>query len=349
MAPSAYSRRHNPVGYILAGLIVAGAVTAGWVYLKRAESNPLSEDAVLTANIVNIASTVPGRIVTLEVAENQKVAKGDLLFAIDPVPYRLAVEQARADLMIAEAARDSQKRTISAEQSNAVVADQQVTRARTNLALAEQTLARLLPLLPKGYVTAQQVDDARTARDDARTSLSQAIKQAEAAGSLVSTLDASEALVASRRAALAIAERGLANTEIRAPHAGRVVGLAIASGEIVVPGQSVFTLIDTDAWFASASFRETELPAIEVGDCARVYALADRSIPISGRVEGIGWGVVSEDLLNLPRGLPYVPKSLNWVRIAQRFPVRIRLLDPPENLMRMGASAVAIVHHGERC
>lgn len=349
MAPSAYSRRHNPVGYVLAGLIISGAVAAGWVYLKRAETNPLSEDAVLTANIVNIASTVPGRIVTLEVTENQKVAKGDLLFVIDPVPYRLAVEQARADLMIAEAARDSQKRTISAEQSNAVVADQQVIRARTNLALAEQTLARLLPLLSKGYVTAQQVDDARTARDDARTSLSQAIKQAEAAASLVSTLDASEALVASRRAALAIAERGLANTEIRAPHDGRVVGLAVATGEIVAPGQSVFTLIDTDAWFASASFRETELPAIAVGDCARVYALADRSVPIAGRVEGIGWGVVSEDLLNLPRGLPYVPKSLNWVRIAQRFPVRIRLQDPPESLMRMGASAVAIVHHGERC
>lgn len=349
MAPSAYTHRRSLVGSAIGAVIIIGAIAAGWIYLRHSRDNPLSEDAVLTASIVNMASTVPGRIVTLTVAENQKVAKGDLLFSIDPEPYRLAVEQARADLKIAEATHDAQKRTISAERSNAAIAGEQITRARTNLALAEQTLARLTPLLPKGYVTAQQVDDARTARDDARTSLAQAVKQAEAADSLVSTLDGSQALVEARRAALAIAERSLANTEVRAPHDGRVVGLSISTGEIVVPGQSIFTLVNTDAWYASASFRETELPAIVVGDCARVYALADRSAPIRGTVEGIGWGVISTDTLNLPRGLPYVPKSLNWVRIEQRFPVRIRLLDPPEDLMRVGASAVAIVHHGERC
>ncbi|MBS7544062.1 multidrug transporter subunit MdtN [Ancylobacter oerskovii] len=349
MAASAYSHRRSLFGSSIAALIIVGAVGAGWRYLDMAEDRPLSEDAVLTANVVNIASTVPGRIVTLAVAENQKVAKGDLLFTVDPEPYRLAADQARADLKIAEATRDGQRRTIAAEQSNAAIAGEQITRARTNLALAEQTLARLTPLLPKGYVTAQQVDDARTARDDARTSLAQAVKQAEAADSLVSTLDASEALVEARLAALAIAERSLANTEVRAPHDGRVVGLTTATGQIVAPGQSVFTLIDTSNWYASASFRETELPAIAVGDCARVYALADRSVAIAGTVQGVSWGVISEDVLNLPRALPYVPKSLNWVRIQQRFPVRIRLIDPPENLMRIGASAVAIVHRGERC
>ncbi|GAB4068498.1 multidrug transporter subunit MdtN [Ancylobacter sonchi] len=349
MAASAYSHRRSLFGSSVAALIIVGAVFAGWRYLDMAEDRPLSEDAVLTANIVNIASTVPGRIVTLAVAENQKVAKGDLLFTVDPEPYRLAADQARADLKIAEATRDGQRRTIAAEQSNAAIAGEQINRARTNLALAEQTLARLTPLLPKGYVTAQQVDDARTARDDARTSLAQAVKQAEAADSLVSTLDASEALVEARRAALAIAERSLANTEVRAPHDGRVVGLTTTTGQIVAPGQSVFTLIDTSNWYASASFRETELPAIAVGDCARVFALADRSVSIAGTVQGISWGVISEDVLNLPRALPYVPKSLNWVRIQQRFPVRIRLIDPPEDLMRIGASAVAIVHHGERC
>ncbi|MFK8252103.1 multidrug transporter subunit MdtN [Ancylobacter terrae] len=349
MARSAYSRSSSLVGTSIAALIIIGAIALGGLYLKRADDNPLSEDAVLTASIVNIASSVAGRIVTLDVSENQKVAKDQLLFTLDATPYRLAVEQARAELRMAEAAQNAQQRAIDAERSNAIIADQQIARARTNLALAEQTLARLTPLLPKGYVTAQQVDDARTARDDARTSLAQAEKQAQAAASLVSTLDGTEALVEARRAALALAERGLADTEVRAPHEGRVVGLTVSTGEIVAPGQSVFTLIDTQAWFASASFRETELASIEVGDCARVFVLADRSLPLRGRVEGIGWGVLSEGLLNVPRGLPYVPKSLNWVRIAQRFPVRIRLIDPPESLMRMGASAVAIVHHGERC
>ena len=176
MAPSAYSHRRSLLGTSIAALIIIAAIAAGWLYFHRAQSRPLSEDAVLTASIVHMAATVPGRIITLAVTENQKVAKGELLFALDPEPFRLAVEQARADLKIAEATRDAQKRTISAEQSNAVIAAEQVTRARANLALAEQTLNRLTPLLPKGYVTAQQVDDARTARDDARTSLAQSIK-----------------------------------------------------------------------------------------------------------------------------------------------------------------------------
>ncbi|MBR0648308.1 multidrug transporter subunit MdtN [Roseomonas terrae] len=349
MAPSAYVRRRSLRGALIAAAIVAGAILLGWLYLQQAAEHPLSEDAVLTASVVHIASSVPGRIVTLAVTENQKVGRGELLFSIDPEPFRLVVQQARADLAIAEAARDGQRRTISAEQSNAAIATEQVVRARTNLALAEQTLARLSPLLRPGYVTAQQVDDARTARDDARTTLNQALRQSEAASILVSTLDASEALVAARRAALAIAERSLANTEIRAPHDGRVVGLTVATGEMVAPGQSVFTLIDTGVWYASASFRETELHSIAVGDCARVYALANRNVIIGGTVTGIGWGIMSEDVVNLPRSLPYVPKSLNWVRIVQRFPVRIRLIDPPEELMRVGASAVAIVDRGERC
>ena len=349
MAKSAYARKYTTVGVIIALVIVVGAVLSGRWYVQRAEDNPMSEDAVLTASLVNVAATIAGRVVAIAVADNQRVAEGDLLFALDPEPYALAVAQVRADLRLAEATRDAQRRTISAEQSNAVVASQQVQRARANLALAEATLARLLPLAPKGYVTAQQVDDARTARDDAQTSLDQALGQAEAADALVTTLDASEALVAARRAALAIAERELAATEVRAPHDGLVVGLTVSTGEIVAPGQSLFTLIDTEHWYASATFPETELSRILIGDCASVYVLADRSRPVVGRVESIGWGVISEDLVNLPRGVPYVPKSLKWVRIIQRFPVRIRLDNPPANLMRVGASAVAVVRHGEGC
>lgn len=347
--PSAYARKRSPLGVIVAVAILAATAVAGWVWLRQGETNPMSEDAVLSADVVNVAATVPGRVIAIGVAENQRVAQGDLLFALDPEPYRLVVAQAKADLALAEATRDAQRRTIAAEQANAAVAGRQIERARTNLALAEATLARLLPLAPKAYVTAQQVDDARTARDDARTSLDQALRQAEAAEALVSTLDASEALVAARRAALAIAEHDLAATEVRAPHDGLVVGLTAATGEIVAPGQSLFTLIDATAWRAAATFPETELARIAPGDCALVYVLADRSRPVTGRVEGIGWGVVSEDLVNLPRGVPYVPKSLNWVRIVQRFPVRIALEDPPADLMRVGASAVAVVRHGRAC
>ncbi|WP_415659447.1 multidrug transporter subunit MdtN [Roseateles sp.] len=330
-------------------LAVAAVAVFGWRYVRTAELNPLSQDAVLTADVVNIAAAVPGRIASFGVVENGTVRQGETLFALDPLTYRLQVEQARADLRIAEAALSDRERTIAAERSNAVIAREQVSRARANQDLAVKTLARLEALRPKGYVSAQQVDDAATARRDAEVSLRQALLQEEAARVLVSDAAAAAALVEARRAALALAERALAETTFRAPFDGKVVGLSTAAGEYVLPGQSIFTLIDTGAWFASAAFVETELPGIAVGNCATVYVLADRVLPIRGRVEGIGWGVMSDVAITLPRGMPIVPKSLDWVRVAQRFPVRIHLIDPPDDLMRIGASATATVHRGTRC
>ncbi len=346
-AAKAHSRRS--LGILVSVVVLVAAAAFGWRYFHNAALNPLSQDAVLTAEVVNVAAAVPGRIASVGVVDNGTVRKGELLLALDPTVYRLQVDQARADLQIAEAAYADRQRAVSAAQSNAIIAREQVTRARSNLALATQTLARLEALRPKGYVSAQQVDDAATAKRDAEISLKQALEQQSAADVLVSDAAAAKALVDARRAALALAERALADTEVRAPFDGKVVGLSTGPGEYVLPGQSIFTLINSEAWFASAAFLETELPGIAVGNCATVFALADRTLALRGRVEGIGWGVASEELINLPRKMPIVPKTLDWVRIAQRFPVRIRLLDPPPALMRVGASATATVHHGSSC
>nr|WP_255720275.1 multidrug transporter subunit MdtN [Acuticoccus kalidii] len=317
--------------------------------MRKAERNPLSHEAVLSATVVHIAPTVAGRIVELPVRENQAVKKGDILFRVDPQTYRLAYEQTASDLAMAEAALADRHREIRAETQNAAIAQEQVARARENLALATQTLDRLLPLQPKGYVSAQEVDTARTARRDAEISLAESLRQAEAADTLVGDPAVAAALVEARKAALAIAEHELESTIVRAPHDGRVAGLTIGTGEFVVPGEAVFTLIDTSSWFASATFIETELGRIGIGNCATVYALADRRTPIRGRVEGTGWGVISQDVVNIPTALPLVPRSLDWVRVAQRFPVRIHLEDPPASLMRVGGSATVTVHDDTDC
>ncbi|QPC43003.1 multidrug transporter subunit MdtN [Kaustia mangrovi] len=349
MALSLKARSARIAGVAISVAIIAGAAALGYRSYRVSSANPMSDDVTLGADVVHIAPSIAGRIGTIAVRENDLVEKGEVLLTLDDRAFKLAVDQARADLAIAEAAQNDKSRTIRAEQANAAIAAEQVERARANLELATQTLERLLPMQPKGYVSAQQIDDARTAKRDAEVSLNEALRQAEAAEALVSDEEAAEALVRARRAALAIAEHELANTVIRAPHDGRVVGLTVSAGEYVLPGQSVFTLIDTGAWFASAAYTETTLPDIAVGNCATVYALADRKREIEGVVEGIGWGVSSKDQINLPSTLPIVPKSLDWVRVQQRFPVRIRLIDPPAELMRVGASAVSIVHHDERC
>ncbi|MCP5433815.1 MAG: multidrug transporter subunit MdtN [Alphaproteobacteria bacterium] len=314
-----------------------------------AARRPTTDDASIDADVVHIAPSVGGRIVEIAVTENERVEKGQLLFQIDAVPYRLAVDQAKADLSIATAQLETQRRILSTQRSNATVAADQTRTAEANFELATRTVERLRPLAAKGYIPKQQLDQAEVAARDAATALSQSQEHQSAAQAAIDTEEGAAALVRARQSALALAERQLEDTTVRAPHDGLVVGLTVSSGEFVAPGQSLFTMINTEEWFAIGNFKETDLRSIEPGDCATVYAMTDRRAPIGGIVQGIGWGVLGEGRVNLPRSVPYVERSLNWVRVAQRFPVRVRLEDPPQGLMRLGASAVIEVKHGAEC
>jgi multidrug efflux system membrane fusion protein len=341
--------RRSPLGKLISLAIIAAAF---WVVLD-VERNitlfPSTDDATIDADVVHVAAAVGGRIIEIAVTENAQVAKGDLLFQIDPVPHRLAVAQTQADLGIAEAALETQKRIVSTQTSNYAIAKDQTQRAETNYELAGRTVERLRPLAAKGYVPTQQLDQAQVAQHDAATSLEQAKEQEAAALKAIDTLAGAEANVRARQAALAIAQRGLEDTTVRAPHDGRVVGLTVLSGETVIPSQALFTLVATDEWFAVANFRETQLKEIAIGDCVTVYSMIDRRQPMKGIVQGIGSGVLDEERINLPRSLPLVERSLNWVRVAQRFPVRIRIENPLPQLTRLGASAVVEVRHGAAC
>jgi multidrug efflux system membrane fusion protein len=343
------SRPHSPLGKLLSLAILAVAIALVFYALHRSALLPSTDAATIDADIVHVAASVGGRIISIPVAENARVSEGDLLFQIDPVPYQLAVAQAEADLAIAEAALATQQRVLSTQRSAATVAQEQTQRATANLELATRTVERLRPLAAKGYVPAQQLDQAQTAQRDAETSLQQAREQEVATARAVDTDEAAKATVLARRAALAIARRALENTTVRATQAGRVTGLTVLSGEVIAPSQTLFTLVGTEEWFAVANFREIDLAAIAPGDCATVFSMIDRREPIKGVVQGIGYGVLDTERVNLPRSLPYVERSLNWVRVAQRFPVRVRLENPPEKLMRLGASAVVEVKHGHAC
>jgi membrane fusion protein, multidrug efflux system len=342
-------RSHRPPAKLISLLIIAAGVGIGFYAMDRNARFPSTDDATIDADIVHVAAAVGGRIVDMPIAENVQVAKGDLLFQIDPIPHQLAVRQAQADLEFAEAALETQRRVLSTQRSAALVAKDQTQRATTNLDLAARTVERLRPLAAKGYVPVQQLDQAETAQRDAVTSLEQAREQEAAAVRAIDTDAAATATVRARQAALAIAQRALDDTTVRATHAGRIVGLTVSTGEMLAPSQAVFTLVNTEEWFAIGNFREFNLTVIAPGDCATVYSMINRTRPIKGVVQGIGSGVLDAERINLPRSVPYVERSLNWVRVAQRFPVRVRLEAPPPELMRLGASAIVEVQHGAEC
>ncbi|MGF6290137.1 multidrug efflux system membrane fusion protein [Paraburkholderia youngii] len=336
-------------GRLIAGAIILIGLAAAYFAYDRTTRFPSTDDATIDADVVHIATPVGGRIVRLAVQENQRVAQGDLLFEIDPVPYRLIVAQARADLELARAALETRRRTITGERANAAVAGDQASKAAHTYALATRNVERLTPLAAKGYVPTQQLDQAQVAQHEAGLSLSQAREQKQASAQTIGDDADAIAAVHAREAALALAQHNLDETVVRAPHNGYVTGLFVLAGETVAPNQSIFTLVHADEWFAVANFREGALSRIAPGDCATVYSMIDRSQPIHGKVVGISAGVSDTDRLNLPRSLPLVQSSVNWVRVAQRFPVRVLLDEPAERLVRVGASAIVEVRHGAAC
>jgi membrane fusion protein, multidrug efflux system len=188
------------------------------------------------------------------------------------------------------------------------------------LAQAQDTLHRLEPLLPHGFETAENVDKARTA---------------------VTTLQAQ------RQGAIAtinLEELHLSYCKVIAPFDGRVINLNISAGAHVTAGVPVFSLLDTTKWYVIANFREAEIRHMAPGTEAIVYLSSAPNQRFRGKVQGIGWAVKPEGEIDLPpSGVPYVKRELNWVRVAQRFPVRIEVENPDQNLFRMGASAVAII------
>lgn len=334
--------REQKIARFIGWGIIAATVLSIIVAAREVDQRPRTTAAEIEAPVMHISASVPGRVVEIKVANNAAVNRGDVVFAIDPAPYKLRVEQARAEVSAAESELAQGTRNLSGQHANAAVAQEQIKRAEENLALAESTLARLEPLLPRGFVTAQQVDQARTSRNDARISLDQALVQARGTSDVIGTLDTRQAQLDVARASLALAEYNLANTVVRTPFDGKITGFKLAVGEYLVTGQAVATLIDTANWEAVANFREVDLGNIKAGSKATVFVMTDQSIPLRGVVESVGWGVRSDETVVL-RGLPIVEKSLNWVRVARRYPVTVKLLDVPERLLRIGASAIVVV------
>jgi membrane fusion protein, multidrug efflux system len=333
------SAHRRSLGVLVSLIALVGVVVTGVLVTRRTNERPSTYDAYIQAYIVNMAPEVSGRIVELNVLDNQQVREGQVLFQIDPKPYQLRVDQARAAVQGLEAQLAVTTREVASQTSGAQAAATGINTAEAQLELATSTLNRMQPLLDRGFVSAEQVDQARTAKNTAEIALERARQMAVEARQAITSTKPTEAQLDGARATLAIAERDLNKTAVSAPSDGRITALQVAAGEFANAGHPLFTIIDTKRWYAIGNFRETDLAGIKPGQRATVFVMAQPRLPLRGTVDSLGWGVASGVSATFG-GLPHVESTLNWVRIAARFPVRVLLDEPPEDLMRLGASAV---------
>src|ERR1700684_1381625 len=365
--PKRLLSRRLTIGFALASLVL------GAIVLYHQNFHPRTEDAEVFANFIGIAPQVEGPLIRLNVRDNQFVKKGELLYEIDERPYQYALERAISEQGALEGQISDERRKIAAlvsavsvSQANIRSAEadvassaRAVNRQRAEWTYASNNLHRLEPLLTKQFVTVDQVDRAKTselAESEAlrqaesrlqfsQAALNSAIPQHEETHHAVTTLEPLVNQRGAREAAVKNAQYNLTNCRVYAPFDARVTNLTISEGAYAHTGQQLFTLIDARTWWAIGNFREGQLKRITPGMKADVFVLSKSNIRFTGVVNSIGFGVTPDpDVIGtLQPGLPDVQRTLNWVHLASRYPVRVRVENPTPDLFRVGESAVVTI------
>ena len=174
-----------------------------------------------------------------------------------------------------------------------------------------------------------------------QAALHQARSERVRAEDAIGEIEGINARIAAAEAAVHAAELDLSYCRVQAPFTGLVVNMNISNGFFARAGAEVFTLVDTRTWYVVANFRETQLRHIPFGAPADLYLLSQPRRHFRGTVVGLGWAVLPENGTSV-NGLPVVERSLDWIRLAARFPVRIKV-ENPDDSFHLGASAVATV------
>ena len=285
-----------------------------------------------------------------------------------------AVGAARANTDSAAANVARAAAAVNEAKANVASAKAALDSASAELLYTTNNYHRIEPLLAKQFVTVDQVEQSRTAvtareqaveQERSQVLLAEAqVQSAEAAYEQakavveqshaqlgqsqhsVLTIDPLTAQREGRMSAIRTAEYNLNNCQVHAPFDARVTNLTISRGAYAHTGQQVFTLIDVRTWWAVANFRETQLRHIQPGMHADVYVLSRPWIKYDGVVDSVGFGVRPDTTLvgNFESsGLPDTQRSLNWVHLATRFPVRVRIVAPETEPFRLSESAVVVI------
>jgi multidrug resistance efflux pump len=335
-----------------------------WYYVI----NPWTRDGQVRAQVIQITPRVTGPIVKLPVYDNQFVTAGQLLFQIDPRTFVTSLKLARAELdktrddiealgKEVEASLAVKKLRITAVKQSSVVIEEIAARVRET----EAQFKRAKELVSKGAMSQRALEaaqanyevaqakydetklnmlEARAAAEKAEADLAKAQANLGAHGELNPRLRSSQAKVRE-------AELNLKFTQVRAPVDGYVTNLNLRLGSQAVADQAALALIDVNSFWVHGFFRENYIESIQPGDRAVVTLMTYPDTPIEGRVESLAWGISQDDGSVGDKLLPSISPTFEWIRLAQRVPVRVRLLTVPDTIkLRVGTTASVMVMTG---
>jgi membrane fusion protein (multidrug efflux system) len=317
---------------LTAALVLSALCGATYGYHLLTADERSTENAYLNADVVEVAPQVNGKVSAVHVHDNQPVKKGDLLFELDPEALRIAL--ARAEAGLAQAHQNARQ-----DSAEIATARAQVAQTEVDLVNANHNYARSQELVAQHFQSQQAADDAHTKVLSLQAALAQA--QAKLAKAQAVPQDADQrADILKAEADLAQAKLDLGHARVVAEQDGIVTNVTLTTGSLVKAGVPLFALIARDSFHIDANFKETELDGLRPGQRADVKVDMYPDHPFHGVVESLSGGTGTAFSL-----LPPQNATGNWVKIAQRVPVRIKLDAPdPAYPLRIGATATVTVH-----
>ncbi|WP_320172373.1 HlyD family secretion protein [Maridesulfovibrio sp.] len=328
-------------------------------------SNPWTRDGQVRANVVQIAPRVSGPIVQLPIRDNQFVHKGDLLFEIDPRTYAAAMDEAQANLdqaMDQIKNRQSQVESAKASLQQALIrvrnAQLGITSARVHANEATKNLDRYKTLIANDTIAKRdydsihetavtanaQFEQAQTQLDQARAAKEQAEAELDQVKAMLGASGKANPLLRQELARWEQARLNLEFTKVRAPVDGYITNLNIRQGSLAVANQPLLALIDANSFWVDSYFRESSLAHIRKGDKAVVTLMTYPEKPLVGTVESIGYGIAQPNGATGENLLPSISPTFEWIRLAQRIPVRVGILDKSKDVtLRIGTTASVLI------
>jgi membrane fusion protein, multidrug efflux system len=314
-------------------IVVAFIVVAVAFYWHYRERHPSTDDAYIRANIVNIAPQVNGPVNAVYVRNFQTLKAGQLLFTIDPRPFEIAQALAKAKVAVTrqkmQAAADAVK-----------IAIQRIAQQKAQWIFASKTAARMLQLVHSGQASKQEGDAVINKESVAKAALEGAQNQLAQAKATLGQFGKNNAALRAAQSALNKAKLDLTYTRVVAPSQGKLVNFTLRVGNMLTAGETLFNIVNTKHWWAQANFKETQLMRIKTGQLAEIKLDIYPGHLFHGQVYRISPGSGAAFSLFPPENA-----TGNWVKVTQRFPVKVMITGKPNTKypLRVGASATVVI------